>query len=75
MWSYQGPGVIQPDPVEAIHIGKCALCGHERTPECGYATVNGRFICHPDDDRTSDCYVLHTIYGHRLQPVGEERSI
>lgn len=51
---------------------KCALCGHERTPECGYATVNGRFICHPDDDRTFDCYVMHTIYGHRLQNVGEE---
>ena len=45
---------------------KCALCGHERTPECGYATINGRFICHPDDDRTSDCYYLHTVYGHRL---------
>ena len=37
------------DPDE--NVGPCAICGHD--PACGFASVEGDWLCHADDH---SCY-------------------
>lgn len=43
----------------------CILCGHIKSKECGYASYNDGYLCHPDSESHQDCYVLYTVYGQR----------
>ncbi len=36
---------------EDENVGPCARCGHD--PACGFASVNGDWLCHDDDH---SCY-------------------
>ena len=40
------------------------ICAHCREPMQGYATIGGRWLCHPDAGL--DCYRLVTVYGHPM---------
>lgn len=44
MWSYQGPGVIQPDPVEATYVGQKITLVCDRCGGIDYCKLNGAYI-------------------------------
>ena len=50
----------------------CILCGHEKMAGCGMATVNGQYLCHPDNNDHQDCYKLYTVYGQRKLSRNQE---
>ena len=55
----------------------CILCGHKKMAGCGMATVNGQYLCHPDNIDHPDCYKLYTVYGLRnvyTHTTGEYRK-
>lgn len=42
-------------------------CGHCGMPIVGYASVDGRHLCHPDSGM--DCYRLVSVYHHDMPCV------
>ena len=50
-------------------------CAHCRGPVRGYASANGRPLCHPDFGL--DCYHLATVYQHDVpcQPCADVRIV